>query len=317
MSQNTTDFLYDKLHPDLLKLDKDRKKIANKLIFLGIFIFVLSIIASSFFSSMSDDGISFAPFIIGFILFGLSKYFLTKGYISEFKDKVIEPLIKHIDKNLHYNKDSCIYESAFKKSKLFKHSISKYSGNDLVKGEMNGVKLRFSDIHAQYETRDSKGNRSYHTIFEGLFIIADFNKEFKGQTTVLPDTAEKTFGKLVGSWLQSKNMSRNDLVKMDNPEFEKNFVVYGSDQIEARYILTHSMMQRILDFKKLSSVPLSISFNSDQIYLALAYNKDLFEPTVFTSLLKFSLIKEYVSTLELATGIIQDLKLNEKLWSKI
>jgi len=63
-------------------------------------------------------------------------------------------------------------------------------------------------------------------------------------------------------------------------------------------------------------VPLYVSFIDNQIYLALAYNKDLFEPTVFSSLLQYKLVKEYISTLQLAIGIIEELKLNERLWSK-
>ena len=130
------------------------------------------------------------------------------------------------------------------------------------------------------------------------------------------DKAEKTFGRLVGSWLQKHNMAQEKLIKMDDPLFEKHFVVYGTRQIEARYILTHTMMQRLLDFKKRSSVPLYVSFINNQIYLALTYNKDLFEPTVFSSLLQYKLVKEYISTLQLAIGIIEELKLNERLWSK-
>jgi len=313
-SNELTDFYFDELNPDLQKLEKDRKNIASKLIFIGIGLFALAIFISLFFKS--GDEIIFWPFILGFVLFGILKYVLTHTYVAEFKDKVIHPLIKQIDSSLKYKKDDMVSERIFLASKLFKKRIDRYSGNDLVYGEIDGVKLRFSDVNAQYVTKDSKGKTSTHTIFEGLFIVADFNKDFKGQTSVLPDTAEKLFGNMIGSWLQEKNMNRNELIKMDNPEFEKHFVVYGTDQIESRYILTHSMMDRLLTFKKKVSVPLYVSFRKDKIYLALEYNKDLFEPAVFSSLLDYQIVKEYVSTLNLAVGIIAQLKLNENLWSK-
>ena len=67
---------------------------------------------------------------------------------------------------------------------------------------------------------------------------ADFNKNFQGRTIILPDFAQNAFGDFIGSWLQSKNQAREELVKMDNPDFEKEFVVYSNDQIEARYILS-------------------------------------------------------------------------------
>lgn len=313
-----TDFFYNELHPDLKRLEESRKELARRVIYVGVGISFLSLIISYalYKSSNSHSEADLAPLIIGGAIFFWVKKLMSRDYAHAFKDNIIHPLIKEIDKALDYSKMHYISQGYFERSRLFRKDIDRYRGNDLVKGEIEGIRLQFSDIHAEYETKDSKGRRSWHTIFQGLFIIADFNKHFKAQTLVYPDTAEKLFGKLVGSWLQKYNMSQERLVKMDDPEFEKHFVVYGTNQIESRYILTHSMMKRLLDYKKRSKVPLYVSFVNTQIYLALEYNKDLFEPTVFSSLLEYRLIKEYISTLQLAIGIIEELKLNERLWSK-
>jgi hypothetical protein len=134
---------------------------------------------------------------------------------------------------------------------------------------------------------------------------------------VLPDTAQNTFGDLIGQWLQSNNAMRGELVKMDDPEFEREFVVYSSDQIEARYILTHALMKKLLNYKKRTKQDIFVSFTNKNIHLAIAYNKDLFEPSVFSSLLNYKIAMEYVQTLHLATGIVEELKLNTKLWSKL
>jgi len=313
-----TDFFYEELHPDLKKLEEDRKQLAQKLIFVALAIAAVAIVLTFLLLSYSDStsDMDFAPIFFGGVLFVWAKKSMSKDYAHEFKDNIIHPLIKQIDDSLSYSKTLCVSQRYFQASQIFTKGIDRYSGNDLVKGVLNDVRLRFSDVHAEYESKDSKGRSSWHTIFQGLFLIADFNKDFKGKTIILPDKAEKSFGKVIGSWLQSKNMSRDDLIKMDNPEFEKSFVVYGTDQVEARYILTHSMMERLIQYHKRVKVPLHISFVNNQIFLALEYNKDLFEPTVFSSLLKYELIKEYISTLQLAIGIIEELKLNQKLWSK-
>jgi len=313
-----TNFFYNELHPDLKKLEKDRKQLAKRLITIGIVITLLAF-AITYFIATNSHSFSVAdlvPFILGFGLFMWIKKVMSRDYAHEFKDSIIHPLIEQIDKSLHYSKTLCVSQSHFERSRLFRKRIDRYNGNDLVKGEIDGVKLKFSDVHAEYKSKDSKGRTSWHTIFQGLFIVADFNKHFQGRTTILPDKAEKIFGKVIGSWLQRNNISQESLIKMDDPTFEQHFVVYGTKQIEARYILTHSMMKRLLDFKKRSNVPLYISFNNKQIYLALEYKKDLFEPTVFSSLLDYKLVKEYISTLKLAIGIVHELKLNEKLWSK-
>ena len=52
--------------------------------------------------------------------------------------------------------------------------------------------------------------------------MADFNKNFCFKTFVLPDIVEKSYGSF-GHFLQSRNPSRPSLVKIDSPEFEKEF----------------------------------------------------------------------------------------------
>ncbi|MFZ3052526.1 MAG: DUF3137 domain-containing protein, partial [Sulfuricurvum sp.] len=228
----------------------------------------------------------------------------------------ITPLIGAIDSNLLYNPDFMISQHLFERSQLFNHKVDRYNGNDYVKGSIDGVPLEFSDVHAEYQTKDSKGRTQWQTLFRGLFLVAEFNKYFKSKTVILPDQAEKNFGTLIGGWLQSINFSRDDLIRLDDPEFEKAFVVYGNDPIEARYILSHSMMKRILEFQKKITHPLFVSFVHNHIHIGIGTKKDLFEPAVFTSLLDFKQAMEYINTLRYTIGLVEELKLNEKLWSK-
>lgn len=308
------DFYYKKLYPVIQELDEDRKELKQRVIVVGVIYTIIA--ALIFFSFVKYMSIEFTIFsIVGYIAIGGFIYkYLISDYRDEFKQKVIKPLIEEIDNSFHYIPALHIDVKYFKRSKLFS-SPDRYSGNDLVKGKIDGVDLTFSDLHAEKEHRDSKGRRSYSTIFKGLFIVSDFHKKFHGHTVVLPDTAQNTFGDLVGSFLQANNFSRSgDLVKMDSPEFEKEFVVYGSDQIEARYILTHTLMEKILHYKKHSGHPVYVSFRGQNIYMAIEYNKDLFEPSIFHSLLEYKIAMEYIKTLHLSIGIVEELKLNQKLW---
>ena len=313
-----TDYYYDHLYEDLKRLEDERKAIVRKLIIIDT---VLAIIALMIILGIYDAGNGFSDSIIfvavgGVAIAGVVQKFMTKDYTVSFKDKIIQPMIEAIDDNLNYSPVGYISEHHFKRSRIFKHRIDRYSGNDYVSGAIDGIKIQFSDVHAEYKTKDSKGRTSWHTIFNGLFISSEFNKHFKGKTIILPDTAEKMFGSLIGKWLQSRNVTRELLIKMDDPAFEKTFVVYGTNQIESRYILTHSMMKRLLEFKKRSGEDVFISFTGKNIHIAVA-GGDRFEPTVFRSLLSYKQAMAYISTLKLGIGIVEDLKLNEHLWSKL
>lgn len=313
-----TDFYYKELYPSLSQLEETRKQIVSRLKFYGMIGIVIVALTVVWMGKNLEvlHPFSFAIYAGFAAIGGIIYRTMTHGYAEDFKERIITPLIHAIDPHLLYNPHFMISKHLFTRSDLFKHKIDRYSGNDYVKGSIDGVPLEFSDVHAEYQTRDSKGRTRWHTLFRGLFLVAEFNKHFKAKTIVLPDHAEKTFGTLIGSWLQSKNLSRDDLIRLDDSEFEKHFVVYGNDPIEARYILTHSMMKRILEFQQKLSHPLFISFNHNHIHVAIGTKKDLFEPAVFTSLLDYKQAMEYVNTLRNTIGMVKELKLNEKLWSK-
>jgi len=314
-----TEFYYKTLYPTLTKLEDERKQLRHRVIVVGsILTFITLLIAISLKDIIAHNFdllffIGGAYIGVGAVIYKL----LIKDYTKEFKEKIIAPLIHEIDPNLRYSRTLYVLSSHFIRSKIFKQKPDRYTGNDLVDGKIDGINIQFSDINAQKEHRDSNGKKHYDTIFKGLFIVSEFNKNFKGRTIVLPDMAQSTFGDLIGGWLQSNNMSRNELVKMDNVKFEKKFVVYSTDQIEARYILSHALMEKLLNFQKRSKHPVCVSFTGGSIYIAINSHDDQFEPSIFHSLLKYKIAMEYVNTLHLAVGIVQELKLNQKLWSKL
>ncbi len=259
--------------------------------------------------------------ISGFICLAAGSFaykVLTREYVEQFKARVIRRIIEFIDPELTYLADGHVSKARFHSSRIFTRYPDRLHGDDLVSGRVGRTAIEFSEVHAQYktETTDSKGRKKkkYHTIFNGLFFSAGFNKQFRGKTVVLPDTAERLFGG-IGGFLQSLNKSRGELVKLEHPEFEKYFVVYGDDQIESRYVLSTSLVQRILDFRKKTSRQVHLSFVGSEVFVAVPYRRSLFEPRVFGKITGFKGIREYFADLQLALGIVEDLDLNTRIWA--
>ena len=119
----------------------------------------------------------------------------------------------------------------------------------------------------------------------------------------------------LGQSLQSLDTSRGAIVKLEDPEFEREFVVYSSDQVEARYILSSALMQRIVEFRRRCNRRVHLSFVGDHVYLAVESGKDLFEPPLF-SRLTAATVEEYWSDLQLFGGIVEQLNLNTRIWTK-
>ncbi|MFY0626134.1 MAG: DUF3137 domain-containing protein [Reichenbachiella sp.] len=239
------------------------------------------------------------------------------GYKKAYKETVVAAVVKSINPTWKYSFDQFISKKQYHASKLFKSRLDRYNGDDLVTGTIEKTDFRMSELHTMYKTQstDSKGNKktTWHTIFKGLFAHIDFNKAIKGETQVLTDTAEKMFGSF-GKKLQSIG-SGGKLVKLENIEFEKEFVVYGSDQNEARYILTPAMMEAMLTIKKAYDREVQFSFIGTRVYIAMNFKKDLFEPKLSRPV-DFEDVKQMNEQFNLISIIIHEMNLNTRIWTK-
>lgn len=310
-SQESFRAFYDAtLLPVLQQLEAERQLLVRKflrfaaggLVFaVPIFIFIHPVAALT-------------PIIISFAAYYLKFGSTISEKKAHFKREIIGKTVTFLHGDLSYDHTRCIDKSTYHRSKLYLENISRYNGDDLVSGSVGKTAIRFCELHTQ-QVRKSGKNTTVVTIFKGLFFIADFNKKFIGETFVLPDTAESTFGSL-GTFFQKMNVSRPKLVKLEDIEFEKAFAVYGTDQIEARYILSTALMQRIMGFKKKTGKDISMSFIDSNVFIGIPVAKDLFEAPLFSSLVNYSMIEEYYQYLALCISIVEDLDLNTRIWTK-
>jgi hypothetical protein len=242
------------------------------------------------------------------------------AFVTKFKTQFITAIAHHVGDGLSYDPSGCIPKSTYLQSEIFKKGVDRYSGEDLLSGRVGQTGFSAAEIHSEYKTTttDSKGNRKtrWHTIFKGLFIQADFHKNFQGKTIVRPDTAEKAFG-IIGRSLQKMGSTFDyPLVQLEDVEFEKEFVVNATDQVEARFILSTSMMQRLLELRKKFACPVAASFVDSSMFLAISTTTNLFEPKFGTSVLDESYLRQYYDQMALCASIVEDLGLNIRIWGK-
>ncbi|MGJ3249137.1 MAG: DUF3137 domain-containing protein [Elainellaceae cyanobacterium] len=305
---------YDKeLYQSLEVFESQRQKIVLTLIAISLVMAAMVGLLSLTLSGLLPHLIAGGAVIYIFIYRGV-----IKNYRREFKHKIIRQIVRFIDPsgNLTYSLHPVGQSNrgAFINSWLFQKSApDRFKEEDCIEGSWGDTTIFFSEIHAEKQTRDSDGNREYRTIFKGLFFQANFNKSFNGRTIVIPDVAERWFGGL-GKAFQSINQTRGELIQLEDPEFERLFAVYGNDQIEARYILSTSLMRRLVELRKKVNRDLYVAFVANQIYIAIRSHKDLFEPRIFRSVLDFAPAQEYFETLQMMIGIVEDLNLNLRIW---
>lgn len=252
--------------------------------------------------------------LVGIVIVSAGAFKLfTSGFRTDFKHAVIRRLIEFMEPGLRYFPEQGISKDLFKASKLFQQRIDRYKCEDLIQGRIGRTDIAFSEVDAEYKSGSGK-DETWHTIFKGLFFVGDFHKDFRSRLVVLPDKAEKLFGAL-GQKFQAINFSRGALVKLEDPEFEREFVVYGDDQIEARYILSPGMMERITAFRRKMGTEIFLSFFGSRVVVAVSKKEDWFEPLLLGSA-DFSTVLNYAAQLRLGADIVEDLNLNTRIWSK-
>lgn len=213
----------------------------------------------------------------------------------------------------HHHSLETYYESM-----LYPVNVDRESGANYVEGVFDKTALSFSYMHTEYKrvTQSKHGTKTtWHTIFQGVFMCADSNKHFAGRTLVLPDTAEKYLGGF-GKWLQRKAGNPvGQMVYMENRKFEKEFAVYSTDPVEARYLITPKIQEEIVNMKNILKTGFRLSFINGNIFIAI--NRDnLFRLRPALSFTEPATLRYYLrDILELLT-LIHLLDLNIRIWTK-
>jgi hypothetical protein len=227
-----------------------------------------------------------------------------------FKQEVLSRVFEFVLPGVRYLPYDHIDPELVRKSGLFRESWNDDGGEDYAQGRFGSTDFWFSELVLAREKKDDR-----NVVFHGLFFIADFHKSFRGRTYLLPDVAERTFGTLGRVAQALPRFDGTELVELEDPDFEKRFVCTSTDPVEARYLLSPSLIQRILHMAERSSGSLRISFLEECLYLALPIG-DLFRAPFLGSSVDENALLAFVRELHSVVGIVEELDLNTRIWSK-
>jgi Protein of unknown function (DUF3137) len=152
-------------------------------------------------------------------------------------------------------------------------SFARSSFEDLFNGTYKSSAFELYEGHLEQRHTDSKGRTRYSTVFRGQLIRMHFPREFFGVTIVRRDAG--VFNVFGGGKADSKKLER---VRLGDSRLERAFEVWGTDQVEARYLLHPVMMERLLELEtKLHGKRLRCAFDDGDVLVAVE-GGNLFEP---------------------------------------
>ena len=268
-----------------------------------------------------------------------------------FKEDLVSIIIPHFGKELSYEPFSGIDKEKVNNSLIFPLKAKDLHAEDHISGEVNETKIEISEIILQNNpAKEMKGvyfskkqkeegefTKKYvmkrqvalmNSPFIGLCFIADFNKHFKGTTVLRPldykwrVTKVRKGKEQRASYNPSSRITDQDEsiklgeVKLEDPDFENLYKIYSNDQVAARYIFSTSMMERIKAFQEKWDEKIFMSFKDSKLYLSIPFSNGLFEPDIQSSEPVEKQLEHIFYDLENIFGIVEELKLNQRIWGK-
>ncbi len=301
------------------------------------------------------------------VLFGLFATFmgpkvaqsLYKGaQVQEtIKENVASKIVSFFGEDFSLDPTGQIEKETINESLAFPRAAKVAYGEDRVIGTVGDTAVAFSEVilsrssfaevkevgyTSSEEKEEAKEKMNHYRMskmaasdnshfFRGLYFVADFKKYFRGHTVVRPtDDDLDPEGRLETA--DGTALERMERVHLEDPELESLYNVYGTDQQQARYILSTSLMERIKGFRKRTGKSIYLAFCGSNMHLAVPYSRDLLElrepnsreellaeakgETTLDYNIREDRIFDYFKDLRFILGIVEEFDLNTRIWLK-
>lgn len=138
------DFFYEKIYPDLKYLEQKRMETFSFLRTLGILLILVTIFILVSLRDMAIN-MDFFMIILGapIGIFVLIYKWKVKEFSSLYKDQIVGKIVEFVSPSLLYLKQEHISKFEYDSSALFPTYIDRYQGDDLIKGKVDGVDIKF------------------------------------------------------------------------------------------------------------------------------------------------------------------------------
>lgn len=288
-------FCNKELSKYMLELEKIRLFYSNTIIVL-IVLMIASVVIVYHPFKIYDEPVKM-QFLIAFnIALGYSIYVLFQKYKVKAKNMMLEKLLSYIG---DFKKSSELGLFSYVKTLSLFDKFNRYDCDDRIQGTYNLLKVDIAEINLALETGRGK-HRRVKPVFKGLLVIIPCLKKFKGKTIIKRNSINIGF-----------NSSK---VNLEDPEFEKLYDVYSTDQIEARYLITTAFMNRMVQLaRKGIGENITLSFELGKVNIAVASLKNWFEFPLFKKATKIENYRAIILEIITILKIIDSLKLDKNI----
>lgn len=185
-------------------------------------------------------------------------------------------------------------------------SFGAYTSGNVFVGSYKGVDVELAEVELFKDKRGGKSGGA-NTAFKGLFIFLSTHRPISGKTVVRRDAGP------IGNWLAGTIGALNR-IRLQNPDLERRYEIYTTDEAEARYLLTPAFMERLDALPAdIGTDELQAAFFGEHLLVMVAVAKTLFEPpSIFTSVLKDAGVARIADEFRDVLAMIDGMALDER-----
>lgn len=281
------------------ELEENRKKLIKSIItcfILFMIAFLLYMLLNQMLDFNTRNGKILGILFIPAVMYYIYKYKkCNEIYVENYKGKIIKNFVEYINHNLNYyqhgGKDLLNY---YLDAKFEDREFNNFVTDDYIEGyNENGTNIEMCNI--ALENVNDKGEFK-NMVYEGIFSVTELNSYLTDEIRVKKNR-----------YILKNNYNK---VEMDSKEFEKYFDVYSDSNILAMEILTHDIMEELVQFYNTYRIEFEIVIKNNNIYIRFNTGV-MFEPNILKKSNDMNTLWIYYNVLKFITNVT--IKINKLL----
>ncbi len=244
-----------------------------------------------------------------------------KNYHDEFKLRIVSLILDFWDdyvnyQDLRYTVEGLITQSLFERSGLFKlRDGAIYESEDSITGLVGSVPFTFSEVRV---SQPSLVSNSIYELFHGICLFATLGHErhLREKEKIAEGEEASETGKFIFIipreqheffWRSIQAAIRNGAKEMTRwihyKPFREHFLVYATNEVYLRKMVPEELQRLLMNYYLETKREWYLSVRQmsykksgvreDHAWLAVRRGKDLLEPSIWYSVLRFDLIKGF------------------------
>jgi len=292
------------IHPELLRMERRRKRLLT-LLFLSSIFLILVFVLQFYVHVLAVTLIMLIliGFYIAYLLYKMREFKVT------FKPNIMNLIMDFIDDEVNYGTltytaKKTIPKKEFFNSELFATDAPFYEGEDHIQGSYRELVFELCELHVR---ELSKVRNRLNYIFKGVFLRGVYgDKNIKGRIIVLPKDYQQYQSRTVKAFYFKGGKRVDDVSR----KFSDTFITLASRGAQVEKILSWDMQRALLNYRKRTQKEIYVSFINNLVYIAVTEPKDILEPEIFRSNVSFELVREFFEDLQLLFSVLEDLDVN-------